>query len=217
MAGRHDRVVRALLDRHGRTYASDAGIRLADRPAPLFQLLVLATLLSARIRGDIAVAAARALREAGWTTSRRLADATWAQRTKVLNRSGYARYDESTSRMLGDTATRVTEECGGDLRRLRERADGDVDELRSSLTTFKGIGKVGADVFVREVQAVWPEYRPFADSRVGAGAKRLGLPSTARALARLVDGDDFARLAAALVRVATEKDADEVRRSARGA
>lgn len=217
MAGRHDRVVRALLDRHGRTFASDAGIKLADRPAPLFQLLVLATLLSARIRGDIAVAAARALRDAGWTTARKMADATWAQRTKVLNRSGYARYDERTSRMLGDTADRVSEECGGDLRRLRERADGDVGELRSSLTTFKGIGEVGADVFLREVQGVWPEYRPFVDSRVSEGAKRLGLPSSPGGLARLVDEDDFVRLVAALVRVTTAKDADEVRRAAKEA
>jgi hypothetical protein len=31
--------VRRVLDRHGRTYADDAGIRLADEPAPLFQLL----------------------------------------------------------------------------------------------------------------------------------------------------------------------------------
>jgi hypothetical protein len=43
-----DPTVKTLLERYGRTYAEDAGIRLADRPAPLYQLLVLATLLSAR-------------------------------------------------------------------------------------------------------------------------------------------------------------------------
>ncbi|MBO0829626.1 MAG: endonuclease [Streptosporangiales bacterium] len=217
MTSRHDKTVRALLDRHGRTFAADAGIKLADRPAPLFQLLVLATLLSTRIRGDIAVAAARALRDAGWTTARGMAEATWAQRTKVLNRSGYARYDERTSRMLGDTAVRLGEQYGGDLRRLREHADGDVDALRASLTTFKGIGGVGADVFLREVQGVWPELRPFVDSRAGDGAKALGLPSSPRRLAGLVDGDDFVRLVAALVRVTIDNDADEVRRTARAA
>jgi hypothetical protein len=36
-----------------------AGIRPADRPGPLYQLLVLATPLSARISADIAVAAIR--------------------------------------------------------------------------------------------------------------------------------------------------------------
>ncbi len=38
--------VRDLLNGYGRTYAQDAGIRVADQPAPLYQLLVLATLLS---------------------------------------------------------------------------------------------------------------------------------------------------------------------------
>src|SRR5213593_4051297 len=50
-----DATVKILLDRYGRTYADEAGIRLADRPAPLCQLLVLATLLSARITAGVAV------------------------------------------------------------------------------------------------------------------------------------------------------------------
>lgn len=50
----HDRIVDGLLDRCGQTYAADAGIRLADTPRPLYQLHVLATLLSARISAGIA-------------------------------------------------------------------------------------------------------------------------------------------------------------------
>ena len=45
--------------RYGYRDAEQAGIRLADRPGPLHQLLVLATPLSARISADIAVAAIR--------------------------------------------------------------------------------------------------------------------------------------------------------------
>ena len=41
MARRDNEVVRVLLERYGRSYAAQAGIRLADRPAPLYQLLVL--------------------------------------------------------------------------------------------------------------------------------------------------------------------------------
>ena len=63
-----DATVKILLDRYGRTYADEAGIRLADRPAPLCQLLVLATLLSARITAGVAVAAARELFRAGYRT-----------------------------------------------------------------------------------------------------------------------------------------------------
>jgi hypothetical protein len=46
---REKALAKALLEQLGSTYASEAGIRLADKPAPLYQLLVLATLLSARI------------------------------------------------------------------------------------------------------------------------------------------------------------------------
>jgi hypothetical protein len=37
--------VPTLLQRYGRSRATEAGIWLADRPAPLYQLLVLATLV----------------------------------------------------------------------------------------------------------------------------------------------------------------------------
>jgi hypothetical protein len=50
-------VVKVLLDRFGQTYTEQAGIKLADKPSPLYELLVLATLLSARISSDVAVAA----------------------------------------------------------------------------------------------------------------------------------------------------------------
>lgn len=52
------RIVRTLLDQAGTTYAAEAGIKLADKPAALYRLLVLSLLLSARIKAGIAVAAA---------------------------------------------------------------------------------------------------------------------------------------------------------------
>src|SRR5439155_3712782 len=63
-----EKLIAVLPDRSGRTYAEEAGIRLADRPAPLYQLLVLATLVSARSSGRVAVAAARELFRAGYRT-----------------------------------------------------------------------------------------------------------------------------------------------------
>jgi endonuclease III len=81
----------ALLDRYGRTYAEDAGIRLADKPAPLYQLLVLATLLSARISSDIATTATRELFAAGYTTPKAMQEASWQQRVDALGRAHYRR------------------------------------------------------------------------------------------------------------------------------
>lgn len=204
-----DPVIEVLLERYGRTYTSEAGIRLErNTPSPLFELLCLSLLISARISADAAVSAARALWEAGWTTADAMAGATWQQRTKVLNSSGYARYDESTSRYLADTAELVSERWNGDLRELRGEADGDPEVLREGLLACKGIGEVGADVFMREVQTVWSEYVPFADERSLEAAGSLGLPTSGDGLVGLVGGDpeEFAGLVAALVRVGLAGD-----------
>lgn len=67
--------------------------------------------MSARIRSGIAVDATLALADHGWTTPAKLALASWAERAKVLNQSGYARYDERTSTMLAETAELLIDRC----------------------------------------------------------------------------------------------------------
>ncbi|MFE9364533.1 endonuclease [Streptomyces sp. NPDC006978] len=195
----------ALLERHGTTYAAEAGIRLRDTPQPLYQLLVLSLLLSARIRADIAVASARALFSHRLRTPRRMADATWQERVDALGEGGYRRYDERTATQLGDGALLLLDTYGGDLRRLRREADSDMDTLRAGLRRFPGIGPAGADIFLREVQTVWPEASPYLDAKALQGAERLGLPATPDKLVRLAKGEDPAVLAAALVRSALDK------------
>lgn len=205
------RIVAALLDRHGRTYGEELGIDIArNTPSPLFRWLCGSILFSTRISTDLATSAARALARKGWRTAKQMSQSTWAERTRTLNRSGYARYDESTSRMLGDTTELLVREYGGDLRKLRERAERDPDAERSLLKEFKGLGDVGVDIFFRETQSAWSELYPFADKKALAAAQHLGLGKDARALARLVDRSDFPRLVAALVRTNLAKDYDEV-------
>ncbi len=216
MADRRE-IVAALLRSHGRTYAEELGIDLAGGgPSALFRMLCAAVLFAARINADIAVAAARALADRGWTTARDMAEATWAERARILNRAGYARYDERTSTMLGDTAELLVERYGGDLRRLREQAGRRPDEERRLLKQCKGIGDVGVDIFFRETQASWEELRPFLDRRALAAAGRLGLGQDGPALAGFVDEADVARLAAALVRVELGGDHEAVLRAAGG-
>ncbi|MGX4735637.1 endonuclease [Kitasatospora griseola] len=191
-----------LLDRHGTTYAEQAGIRLRDTPAPLYRLLVLTQLCAIRIRADTAVAAARELFAAELRTPRAMADSTWQHRVDLLGRAHYVRYDESTATALGEGAELVRRRWRGDLRRLREEAGRDPAAIGRLLREVPRIGPVGADVFRREAQLVWPELRPFFDRRALTAAAGLGLPRSPDALAALVPGDDLARLAAALVRSA---------------
>lgn len=187
---------------YGRTFAEELGADVQkNTPSPLFRLLCFSLLASARISHEIAMQAAKALAEEGWTTPKHMQDSTWRQRTDVLNHSGYARYDESTSRMLADTVELLMEEYGGDLRKLREAAGGDLGELRRRLKECKGIGDTGADLFLREVQIAWDEVYPFVDDKAAVEAERSGLPKTAKALARYADGRKaYVRLVDGLLR-----------------
>lgn len=195
---------RALVADHGRTFAADAGITLRDTPSPLWELLVLSLLLSTRISSDIAVATARELTRAGWTTAEHLRASTWQERVDALGRGGYRRYDESTATRLDDDAALLLDRWGGDLRRLRDEAEGDPTGIARLLQEFDGIGPTGATIFLREVQAVWPSVRPVVDDLVRRGARTAGLPEDAGELAALVDDDELAALCAALVRVARD-------------
>jgi len=204
----HRAVLTALLDRYGQTYAEQAGIKLADRPSPLYQVLVAATLASAPVSAEIAAAAARELWAAGLRTPRAMRDAGWQDRVDALGRGHYRRYDERTATELGDQASLLCQRWRGDLRRLRDEAGRDGGRIESLLTGLPGIGPAGASIFRREVQVVWPEAGPFVDLNVLAGAARVGLPRQPGALAELAGSPpQLARLAAALVRVARDATA----------
>ncbi|AKJ09348.1 endonuclease [Streptomyces incarnatus] len=206
---RDERVLRALLSTQGRTYAEEAGIRLKDTPQPLYRLLVLALLLSARIRASVAVATAQALHEDHLDSPRRMADADWQQRVDALGRGGYRRYDERTATQLGDGAELLLDRWSGDLRRLHEEAHGDTGELRRLLQEEPGIGPAGADIFLREAQRVWREIAPYLDDKALSGAERLGLPKDPDQLTELAGNTEPAVLAAALVRAALDKEVAE--------
>lgn len=211
-----DALTSVLLDRYGRTFAEEIGIPVEkNQPAPLFQLLVASLLFSARIAAKNAARAARALIDAGLTTPRKMADATWQERVDVITWHGYKRYDESTSTQLGQVANLCLDRYGGDLRRLREEASYDVGEEKRLLTEFKGIGPLGADIFLREIQLAWDEVYPYADDRILQVAARLGLPDDTPGLAKLSRRRDFPRLVAALMRVHLQKAYGEFERRAR--
>ncbi len=198
-------LLHTLIQRAGRTYSEQAGITLRDKPAPLYQLLVLATLLAKPISADIAVAAFRELRAAKMVTPTRMLAATWQQRVDALGRAHYRRYDESTATRLAQGAEFVRDRYGGDLRRLADESGGRTETARRLLTKVPGIGPAGADIFLREVQRVWPWVRPYFGERAVQGARQLHLPSSAAGLRALADDDATDRLAAALVRVSIDR------------
>jgi endonuclease III len=199
----NEQVVRRLLSNAGTTYAEEAGIRLKDKPMPMFQLLVLCMLASKPIDAAIAMQAARELFRAGLRTPQTVLDAERATMIRAFGRAHYVRYDESSATRLADIAAMVRDDYGGDLRRLADRSDRDVKAAARLLQRFKGIGQTGADIYLREVQDIWTWARPYFDERAIKAARGLGLPGDPGKLSELAPRGN-ARLAAALVRVSLD-------------
>lgn len=200
------RLARRLLKVAGTTYAAEAGIKLGDKPMPLFQLLVLCMLASKPIDAAIAMAGARELFKAGLRTPKAVLAADRHAIIDAFGRAHYVRYDESSATRLTEMAEMVCDEYAGDLRALAERSQHDIAAATRMLKKFKGIGDTGADIYLREVQDVWTWVRPYFDDRARTAAKQLGLPSQPEKLSELAPRGN-ARLAAALVRVALDEDA----------
>ncbi|MGH3636948.1 MAG: endonuclease [Mycobacterium sp.] len=196
----------------GSTYAAEAGVKISDKPMPLFQLLVLCMLASKPIDATIAMRAGREVFADGLRTPKAVLASDELTMIRAFDRAHYVRYDESSAARLTAIAERVRDEYSGDLRELARRSDHDVRSATRMLKEFSGIGDTGAAIFLREVQDVWTWVRPYFDKRAIAGAEKLGLPADPTELARLASHDN-ARLAAALVRASLD---DDVRRRVTG-
>jgi hypothetical protein len=206
--GRSDesrQLVRRVLKIGGTTYADEAGIRLSDKPMPLFQLLVLCMLASKPIDAAIAMRAARELFKAGLRTPKAVLASERQTMIGAFGRAHYVRYDESSATRLTDMAQRVRHEYAGDLREIAARSQHDRAAAKRMLKTFKGIGDTGAGIYLREVQDVWTWVRPYFDDRATGTAKKLGLPADPAKLEALAPRAN-ARLAAALVRASLDED-----------
>ena len=211
----HD-IAEALIREQGTLYSEAMGAHIdRNTPQELFHWLIGAMLLSARISGDLAIEAGAALRAKDLHKIGVILDAPRAKRIEVLNKNGYARYDNITADYLYDTATLVDEKYKRDLRRLRAEADGDEKRAVSLLSEAKGIGETGAHIFLREMQFVWDEYYPRIDGPAVKAAKSLHLPEDAARLAKLASSRErFARLVAALTRADLEGPAEAVKKAA---
>jgi endonuclease III len=201
----HQELVGRLLKIAGTTYAEEAGIRLQDKPMPLFQLLVLCMLASKPIDAAIAMRAARELFRAGMKTPQSVLAGDRDAMIRAFGRAHYVRYDESSATRLADIATAVSGDYGGDLRELATAGNRDVKAVTRLLKKFNGIGDTGADIFLREAQDVWPWARPHFDERASTAAREVGLPADPRELGALAPRKT-AKLAAALVRVSLNDD-----------
>lgn len=208
-------VVRALIETQGELYAEAMGADpAADTPQELFHWLLGSILLSARISSAQAVESARLLRSEGLHKIDALLEADYWDMVEVLNRGGYAQYQEQATDRIRAAATLVRDRYHHDLRRMRDEA-GDADGILAAIREVKGIGETGASIFAREAQLVWDPLFPRADGPALDAARDLGLPTETDALRDLArDRERFVRLVAALTRAALDGPSDAVRDAA---
>ncbi|MDD7937134.1 hypothetical protein PHK61_01730 [Actinomycetospora lutea] len=212
---------RAVLAREGRGFAEEIGLGRTNNPASLFGLLVAAVLVAPRGESSGAAKAAHEVTNR-WHTATDLAAASEQDVAKELGAAveGIDRGDgddtaSDAAATLVALAGALAQDRGGDLRTLREEAGQDPARERRLLTALPGVDDGVADVFLREVQVLWNEVAPFADTRALRAASALGLGESAEDLARYGEQPEkIGRLAGALARIDLEGSHDEVRRAA---
>jgi endonuclease III len=202
------RLIRRLLDQQGRGIAEACGFPVTNSPSNLFAVLYLA-MLAGRHDYRRAVDLAQAVRQR-WDTATAVAAAEPEQLASAL-RSG------QLGSALHELAQAVVERHRGDLRRLRTQAGHDPGRERQLITALPGIDDRAADLFIQEIQVIWPELAPFVDQRAMRAASRLGLAQDVPDLVALTgdESEKLAWLAGALERVDQDGTYDKARALAR--
>ena len=201
--GRARRLVATL----GGRFSIELGIDVDGGADEVERWALAATLFGNRISAGIVRRTYRELERAGVRT---LADAgrrTWEELVVLLDRGGYARYDERTARRLLALAETVCDRYEGRLAALGEQVT-DPGQLERALCALPGWGPVTVRVFLRELRGIWPGADAPLDERAAAAAGHLVLPAeldevrSVAAAARL----DVRDLEAGLVRLALAHD-----------
>lgn len=117
----------------------------------------------------------------------------------IINRHGYVRYDFSTASKLLDLVKQL-QQSYGTLTELHKKAENTKD-LENRLMQFKGIGPVTANIFLRELRAVWKKADPEPLDIVKEQAAKLGI--TLNKFHRKTKR--FIKLEAALIRSSKQK------------
>lgn len=103
---------------------------------------------------------------------------------------------QKTAQELADMATMVEEEGwddgSGSMKGLLGKVEGEGMEgrLRKEVMKIKGVGKTGADIFLRRVQGCegWEGIGWFVDGKTREALESVGLPGEGEALRKVVEG-----------------------------
>jgi len=190
--------IKKLISQYGKLYSEQLGIKIRTKTEKeFFKWFLASVLFGKRISEHIAMKTYREFEGARILTPKKILEAGWDRLVELLDAGGYVRYDFST-------ATRLLELSSELLNRYDEkpltRIHGiarDKSELESILQSFKGIGPVTTNIFLRELRTVWEKADPEPLPIVRKLAKKykIDLDTFNRKT------EKFMRLEAALIRV----------------
>ena len=167
---------RRLIALLGGMYSRELGIDLSETDRlRIFRWFLAAKLMGARIPTRAAISTWREFDRRGVDTPERIRRTGWDGLVAILDAGGYARYDFSTATKLLAIAGDILERYRGDLNVLHERSEGPRDLEDRLMHLGKGIGPVTANIFLREMRAVWPKADPAISHLAMLAARDIGL------------------------------------------
>lgn len=168
------KVVKKLIRHLGELYSCQLEIDLkSKKETEIFKWFLASLLFGKRISEDIAAKTYKLFALRNIITPDKILATGWDGLVKILDEGSYVRYDFSTATKLLDLMNGLKNEYGT-LTNLYKQAENS-EELEAKLEAFKGIGPTTANIFLRELRAVWPKANPEPCSLVKMAAKNLGL------------------------------------------
>lgn len=207
-----------LLEKHGRKWSDELGIRLkSGSEQSVFGWWLAALLFGAPISSDSAAKTWRAFRAARLTSPRALKAAGWQRLVDVLDSGGYTRYDFKTADKLLEMAGNLISQYGGSLNALHSAASSPRDLEARLMGLAKGIGPTTVAIFLRDMRGIWPKADPAPTELELAGAQALGVTNIKSYWARhKLRGWDLANFETALMKIGKEKRKTRRSRAAPG-
>lgn len=164
-----------LVNELGGSYAEKLGINLNTLdPDEIYKWFLAAVLYGTRISEKIASRTWHELENRKVLTPKRVINIGWDKLVVILDWGGYVRYDYKTATKLLDISSALLDNYGGSLNTLHAAAIGPDDLEKRIMDLGKGVGKVTAGIFLRELRGRWLKADPSFSQLAFNAARSLG-------------------------------------------
>lgn len=164
--------IKKLIKKYGKPYSELLGINLSTKKeSEIFKWFLASILFGKRISESIAIKTYKVLEKENVLTPRKIINKKWKGLVKILDEGGYVRYDFSTASKLLDIMNTLLKNYHS-LTNLYKQSHNE-EEIEKNLQSFKGIGPITTNIFLREMRNIWPKSNPKVLKRISLTAKKL--------------------------------------------